>query len=399
MDGHIHKRQRTTTSGQVRTRWYVIVDIGPGADGRRRQKWHGGYPTRRAAESARIEILYDLHHRRATTPLDVTFRHWIEATWLPAMRSQVKPSTWDSYSRMVDLHALPRIGDALLRDITPPMLNDLYRGLLEVGRRNGSGGLSAKTVRNLHIAIHKSLADAVDDGLLTDNPADRARPPKPTRVGGAQLRFWTAEQLATFLRSVDGTRLETAWHLAAMTGMRRGEVLGLRWADIDLARRCLAVRNTIISVAYQTQVSTPKNHQARVIDLDQRTCEQLRRHRHRQADERHRLGGAYEDHDLVFCRDNGAPLQPDNFTQTFERAIARTDLPRVRLHDLRHTHATIALRAGVPTKVVSERLGHQSPAFTLSQYAHSIPGMQAEAADKIADLVLGSLSGDTPIAS
>lgn len=163
-----------------------------------------------------------------------------------------------------------------------------------------------------------------------------------------------------------------------MTGMRRGEVLGLRWRDVDLDRSRVAVRNAIVSVAYEVLESSPKSHQARVIDLDPETAALLGRHREAQASERERPGAACEDHDLVICAEDGTAIHPQSFSQAFERAVARAGVRRIRLHDLRHTHATIAVKAGVPIKVISDRLGHESPAFTLKQYAHVLPGMQAE---------------------
>ncbi len=391
MQGHIHKRTSVDRNGRARTLWYVVVDIGRTSGGRRRQKWHGSFPTRKAAEAARAELVAEIHRGTYVEPAKVTLESWVREVWLPSMRSQVKPSTWDSYSRNLELHLLPRLGHRLLRDLTPPLLNAAYGDLLESGRKNaGGGGLSAKTVRYLHTTLHKCLADAVDAGLLGANPAARARPPKPGKATTAELRFWTPEQLRAFLTIVAGTRLEAAWHLAAMTGMRRGEVLGLRWSDVDLDASRLTVRHTMISVAYEVRESTPKSHKARVVDLDRSTVRQLEVHRFRQQAERDEWGVDYQHLDLVFCRENGSPLHPDTFSQSFERTVARSDLPRIRLHDLRHTHATIALRAGVPVKVISERLGHESPAFTMKQYAHALPGMQAEAAGQIADLVLGS---------
>jgi integrase len=172
-----------------------------------------------------------------------------------------------------------------------------------------------------------------------------------------------------------------------MTGMRRGEVLGLRWRDIDLDRSRIAVRNAIVSVAYEVLESSPKSHQARVIDLDPETAAMLGRHRDAPAGERARLGADYQDHDLVICAEDGAAIHPQSFSQSFERAVASAGVRRIRQHDLRHTHATIAVKAGVPVKVISERLGHESPAFTLKQYAHVLPGMQAEAAELIAAAV------------
>lgn len=172
-----------------------------------------------------------------------------------------------------------------------------------------------------------------------------------------------------------------------MTGMRRGEILGLRWSDVDLEGARISVRHAIVTVAYAVLESTPKSHQARVIDLDPETAGMLREHRRRQQVERDQWGSDYSNNDLVVAKENGEPLHPQSFSQAFERLVKRAGLRRIRLHDLRHTHATIAVKAGVPVKVISERLGHESPAFTLKQYAHVMPGMQAEAAAQIAELV------------
>lgn len=172
-----------------------------------------------------------------------------------------------------------------------------------------------------------------------------------------------------------------------MTGTRRGEVLGLRGRDVDLDRSRIAVRNAIVSVAYEILESSPKSHQARVIDLDPATTALLQRHRERQAREREEFGDGFDDRGLVVCAEDGRPIHPRSFSQAFDRAVARAGLRKIRLHDLRHTHATIAVKAGVPVKVISERLGHESPAFTLKQYAHVVPGMQAEAAELIAAAV------------
>jgi integrase len=172
-----------------------------------------------------------------------------------------------------------------------------------------------------------------------------------------------------------------------MTGMRRGEVLGLRWKDLDLDASRISVRQALVSVAYEVIITTPKNHHARTIDLDEGTVRRLREHRQRQQADRDEWGTDYQDNGLVFCKEDGSPIHPQTFSQSFERLQAKTDLPKIRLHDLRHTHASIALKAGVPVKVISERLGHENPAFTMKQYAHVIPGMQADAARVVAALV------------
>jgi integrase len=290
MQGHIRKRTYTTKAGKETVNWYVVVDLGRDANAKRRQKWHGGYRTRKEAEVARTKIVGDLHAGTYTEPTKLTLREWVEDKWLPTVRTQVKPSTFDSYQRNIHLHVLPTLGGRSLVDIGPGQLNTLYVDLLEHGRRNGPGGLSPKTVHYIHTMVHKALADAVDAGLIAANAAARAKPPRPRSAAPKELLFWTPEQLRSFLDLVAGQRLEAAWNVSAMTGMRRGEVLGLRWADLDLTSSRIHVRQALVSVAYKLIVSTPKNHLARVIDLDPATVEQIRRHRQRQLAEQEEWG-------------------------------------------------------------------------------------------------------------
>ena len=170
-----------------------------------------------------------------------------------------------------------------------------------------------------------------------------------------------------------------------MTGMRRGEILGLRWRDVDLDAARLSVRQAVVAVEYEVIESTPKSHNARVIDLDGETVGLLRAHKRQQRAERLEWGADYGDRDLVATRANGSPIHRHSFSQTFTQLVSRAGIRPIRLHDLRHTHATLALKAGVPVKVVSERLDHESPAFTLKQYARVIPGVQAAAAALVSE--------------
>jgi integrase len=389
MQGHVRKRVHTTKDGRQTVNWYVVVDLARGSDGKRRQKWHGGFRTRKEAEAERARIVNELNGGGYLEPSSITLEEWVRDGWLPTTKSGVKPSTHHSYERNLELHVLPRLGRSELRQLTPSALNRVYAELLAEGHQTQDRGLSAKTVRYIHTIIHKALADAVDAGLLGTNVAERAKPPRPRSTQPAEITFWEPEELREFLEFVSGHRLEAAWHLAAMTGMRRGEVLGLRWQDVDLNGARVSVRQALVSVGYHVLMSSPKNHQARVIDLDPGTVEQLRRQWERQLVDRRDWGSECEDRDLVFCLENGTPHHPHCLSQAFERLVEKSGLPRIRLHDLRHTHATIAVRAGVPVKVISERLGHESPAFTLKQYAHVIPGMQAEAASAIARMTFG----------
>lgn len=285
---------------------------------------------------------------------------------------------------------LPRLGETRLQALTPDQLNAFYGELLRVGRRDGKSGLSPKTVHNVHVMLHKALHDAVRWGYLPRNVAEFSGPPKQTSSGKV-MRTWTPDELRSFLEHVSNDPNYAAWVLAANTGMRRGEVLGLRWQDIDFDRRRLSIRQTIISIDYRVEISEPKTARGRrSVALDSGTVTALRAHRAGQNQLKLMLGEAWQDNDLVFCRDDGSPIHPDRFTQMFDKHVKDSGLPRIRLHDLRHTHATLALAAGIHPKVVSERLGHSTVAFTMDVYSHAVPSMEAEAAETIANLVRGT---------
>jgi integrase len=387
MQGHIHKRVRTDRSGKERTSWYVVVDLGVDHGGRRRQKWHGSFRTRREAEVARAKLVDELHSGAYVSPTRTTLSEWAIDSWLPMMAARIKPSTLHSYRRNLEIHVLPVLGGRPLQQITPVMLNTLYANLAPPTPERNE--LSAKTISYIHTIIHKALSDAVDVELLQRNPAERAKPPRPSRNATSGINSWTPGELSAFLAAVAEERLAAILRLAAMTGMRRGKILGLRWSDIDLDAGRLSVQHAVVAVGYEMVESTPKSHRARVIDLDAETVVQLRTYRQCQEEETAEWGPDYHDRDLVVAKENGEPIHPHTFSQSFERLIANAALWTIRLHDLRHTHATLALRAGVPVKVISERLGHESPAFTLKQYAHVLPGMQAEAAAQVAAMIDG----------
>ena len=223
---------------------------------------------------------------------------------------------------------------------------------------------------------------------MTRTVADLADPPK-VRVGsGKAMSVWSAEELRAFLASVEDHDLYAALYLAANTGMRRGEVLGLTWRNVDLDAGRLEVNQAVLSVEYATSVVDVKTiHSRRTIDLDERTVAVLRAWRRRQLE--HLLATGCRVDEYVFARADGRPIHPDFFSQTWERLLAARAFRRIRLHDLRHTHASILLKAGVPVKVVSERLGHSSPAFTMTVYQHVLPGMQADAAAAFSQAVFG----------
>lgn len=257
--------------------------------------------------------------------------------------------------------------------------------------RNGGHkgtGLSARSVRYLHSIIHAALADALRWDLVLRNVADAATPPSHSAAKARPPKTWSAPELRVFLESVAGERLSAMWLLFATSGLRRGETLALRWSSLDLDTGRLSVREARVVAGYDVVESAPKSERGkRSVALDPGTVAALRAHRKRQLEERLAWGPAYDDGGYVFCREDGRPLHPDAVSKWFTAAVEGVDVPRITLHGMRHTWASLALQAGVNPKVVSERLGHATVGFTLDVYSHVMPGLQEDAAAKVAALV------------
>ncbi len=367
----------------------VVIDLGRDPQtGRRRQRWHSGYRTRRDAERAAADLVGSVNRGAYVPRTRQTLGEYV-GEWLAATEATVRPSTGYSYTRNLGLHVLPYLGSVPLASLDAGDLNGLYARLLIEGRKDhAGGGLSPRSVRYVHTIVHRALKDAVRWGRLTRNAADAADPPRASSSGRPELVTWSAAELRAFLDGVRGDRLYPAYLLLATTGMRRGEALGLRWSDLDLDGRRAAVRQTVIAVKHEAVFGTPKTAKGRrLVTLDAGTVAALREHRKRQTAERLQMGAGWTDLGLVFCRVDGAPLHPERFTRSFSDRVRQLGLPKIRLHDMRHGWATMALSAGVHPKVVQERLGHSSIGVTLDIYSHVTAGLHGDAAETVAALV------------
>jgi integrase len=349
----------------------------------------GGFATKREAERALNAVIGKLNEGTYVEPTKLTVAAFM-LQWLDGIRATIRPSTLRTYRILTETHIIPRIGKLQLQRLTAAHLDALYADLLENGRRVGSGGLSVRTVQYVHATLHKALRYAVDKDMLLRNVADKAT--APNQRNGHDNRTWSASELTAFLTSIRDHRDFAAYHIAAFTGMRRGEVLGLRWRDLDLERCTLSIAQTVIMGDSDAVYSEPKTGAGRRrIALDAGTADILRSHRVRQAEERTNLGLSWPTaDDLVFATIEGQPMTPSVFSQRFNRLAAAAGVPRIRFHDLRHTHATLLLLAGTHPKVVQERLGHANITMTLQIYSHVIPAMQEEAVAKFASLVAES---------
>jgi len=354
--------------------------------GRERRRWY-----RCDDRSAAEQLAIDLTERRARqrhTGSSLTVAEYLVGQWLPAKEASLAPTTHARYVTSVEHYLLPHLGDTPLRRLRTEHFEALYRRLLIVGSRRG-GPLAAKTITNLHQIVRSSLNDAVERGPLSSNPSEGAHVPDPRKRPSTRrrARSWTATELGDFLTDTATNRHSMLFRLAAATGMRRGEVLGLRWEDVHFDTGRIEVTQALTSVGYRLDFSRLKTRTSRRnITVDADTMDLLARWRRDQTAELAGAGVANV-HGLVFVRPDGQPLHPHSVSQAFDRAQRPLDVSPIRFHDLRHTHASLLLRDRVPIKVVSERLGHSNPAFTMTTYQHVLPGMQDDAAAAFVQLL------------
>jgi integrase len=346
------------------------------ATGRRRYTTKGGFHTERDARRALNRVLVSIDDGMHVARTKIVASDYL-TDWLARARADLKPTTAAGYGHAVQTLA-GAFGAVRVQDLTPLMIEDLYSELLE-------RGFAPKTVRNIHSVLHRALADAERLGLVARNPARSVRGPSVSRT---EQGTWSPEQLSQFLTTTAGDPLHGVFVLLATTGMRRGEVVGLRWVDVDLDRAVASVVHTITTVHGRPVESTTKTAKSRRrVSLDASSVIVLRAHRAAQRKERLVVGAGWIDHGLVFCRYDGSPLHPDLVTRRFRTLVEQAGLPKIRLHDLRHTYATLALRAGVHPKVVSERLGHATVGITLDLYSHVAPSLDEQAAETVAGLL------------
>lgn len=367
---------------------FKITISPPGAP--RRQRTQSGFETKRARDAARLEMAGDVAGGRYNPPTKVMTGEFL-GTWLDAHRGKIRASTWDSYKVVLGKYVIPRIGDIPLSALTRRHIQAMYVELGESGRERDGGPLSAKSVHNVHIALRRALSDAAEDHLIPSNPADRAH--QLASDHRPEIRAWTHQQLRAFLESVAGERDYVLYRVAAFTGMRRGELLGLPWDAVDLDRRLVTInRALLVDGDGGVRFAPPKTQRGRrTIDIDPVTADSLRSWRARQSEERLAMGKGWEDSGLVFTRQDGTPLSPSTVSKKFEGMQGKVEgIPTIRLHDLRHTHATLLLANGVPLHVVSRRLGHASEAFTAEVYSHVLPNQQADAVAQLAMRVDGN---------
>lgn len=369
--------------GSVRKRgssWYYVVDVGRDPiTGKRKQKMKGGFKTKKAAETALAELLADVNRGQYVEDAKMTLNELI-SDWLRSIKPKVKQTSYARYSSIFSNYISDTIGRVQLSELKPIHITRFYTEKAET--------LAPSTVRTVHNIINGSLRWAVKMKLIKENPAAGVELPRSKQ---RTFTIWTPEEVNRFLQVARNRRAYPIYYLALMTGMRRGEILGLKWKDIDF-------QNSIIRVSRSWTKTDEANvfseggkteNSRRSIHVSKSVLDVLEAHREKQMEEHKQLGITSE---FVFTNSNGELYHPDVITQAFRETQEAAGVPRIRFHDLRHTHASILLQKGVHPKIVSERLGHSSITITLDLYSHLIPSIQKEAADAIESYMLSDVS-------
>ena len=374
----------------------VFIELPKEADGRRRRESHTVRGSLEQAKAKRAELVSERSRGDYVGRSDQRLGDYLES-WLTWKRPQVSPRTWERYASLLRTTLIPTLGRIKLQDLTPAHLDGFYaRSLeLEAGHRKGSK-LSPTTAHHRHVAVKMALDRAIELGMLSKNPVRLTQPPRANRT---ETRMLDEHEAAGLLATIgDGVGGLPAY-FALMTGARLGEILALRWSDIDLDTGVARIRRTVIEHMLGQGARSwytfkePKSGHGRSVDLGAATIRRLRTHRKTQAAQRLAAGGDWNNLDLVITTATGEPVRPSTTSGRLRDAVSRAGLSGVRFHDLRHAHATILLKAGTPPHVVSKRLGYSTVAFTLQVYAHVLPGQQREAADAIESALLGRAGG------
>jgi len=373
MRGHLVKRGKGS--------WSIVLDLPKDSTtGKRRQQWVSVKGTKKEAEKRLAEILTQVDSGGFVRPSKLTLGEFLRQWLRDYAATNVRPRTLEGYQGVIDRHLIPSLGAVLLVQLQPSHIQPYYSTALNSGGKDQKGGgLSARSVLHHHRILSEALSHAVKWGVLTRNVALAVDPPRPAKK---EMHPMDSDAVRMFLSSAKGSMYFPLFHLATYTGLRRSEILGLRWKDVDLD---MAVAS-VVQVLHRLKdgrfiLQEPKTAKSRrQVSLGPAAVLALRNYRERRQAERIIAGRPLSQDDLMFCHLDGSPIRPDNVSRAFSRIARKTGISGVRFHDLRHTHATLMLKQGIHPKIVQERLGHATIAVTLDTYSHVLPGLQEQAA-------------------
>ena len=379
MRGHITKRGKDS--------YTIVLNLGRDpSTGKRKQQWVSVKGTKKDTEKRLSELLSHIDNGSYIKPYKTTLAEFLDRWLKDYAYANLAPRTAEGYETIIRQHLIPKLGSIPLIRIKPEHIQKYYSETLANGRCDGKGALSSLTVRHHHMTLHNALKCAVKWGLLVRNPADAIDAPRTTHT---EMKVMSEDDLNMFLEVAKPTPYYSLFYLALFTGMRRSELLGLRWSDVDLLLCQLSVTRAMHRLRNGDIVFRPPKTAKgrRIVSLSPSTALVLREHREGQETIRLLQGLRLRDNDLVFSREDGSPLVPNAVTSAWIRLVRRAGLEGIRLHDARHTHASLMLKQGVHPKIVQERLGHSTIAITLDTYSHVAPGLQEAAANRFDEVL------------
>lgn len=368
MRGHIAKKGK---------KYYIVVDLGRNENGKRKQKWLSGFDTKKEAEKALAETITKIENNDFILPKRITFKEFANFWMENHVKPDLSPTTAYGYKQILDLHIIPFIGNIELQKLRPVDIQQYYN----IKREQ----LSGKTLLQHHRILHKMLGYAMTLQLIPSNPADKVEAPKAKKY---KSRVLTLDEIKQMQEALKGTELEAPINLTLDLGLRRGELLALKWDDIDLDQGIIEIKNNLVRAGKELIFKEPKSETSlRRLKLSPTVVSMLRTHKKRQAELKLMLGSEYHDNGLVFCEPNGDIMNPTKLSRKFSEFLKRNNLPHIRFHDLRHTNATLMLKAKIAPKVASARLGHSTITITMDLYSHMLTDMDEEVANTLEDVL------------
>lgn len=352
-----------------------MVDIGKDHTGKRKQKFKGGFKTKKEAEKACAELITQIENEQYIEPSKIRLKDFILEFMEEHEKQTIRPTTYRTQINIIRKHIIPNLGHYELQKLTPMIIQKFYN-------QKAKEGYSGSYIKLMHAILCKTLRTAHEWEVVNKNVTTLVRSP---RIERKEVQTWTIDEAKRFLSVVQNRRLYIAYVLAIFTGMRKGEILGLQWKDIDLETKRISVRRTLIKDdnGKLTFDDTKTFGSKRLISLSDFVVSSLKKRKAQLNEMKLRLGKGFQDFDLVVCNNVGTPLDLGDLNRDLNYVIEKYDFPKIKFHALRHTHATLLLLLGENPKVVAERLGHSSISITMDTYSHVTPTMQQQAADKL----------------
>ncbi|MFI8714492.1 tyrosine-type recombinase/integrase [Brevibacillus brevis] len=381
MKGHVRKRG---------DKWCFVVELPRDeVTGKRRQKWFSGFNTKKEAQQAMIEKLREIQTGLLVDTTDMTVTEYMHYWLENYAKTSTRHTTYRVYVQRTNRYIIPAIGRLKLKDLKTMHLQKMYADLLKNGATYRTGGISPMSVRHIHGMVHRALQNAVRWQILPRNVAQMVELP---RVQKKETLVLTKEQVQQLVTAANGEELYILILLAVTTGMRYAEIVGLPWKDIDLEKQTIHIRQQLVRTKGEYRLTEPKTKSSvRIISLSESLVAPLRRHKAEQAQKKLLMGASYNVDGLVCCRpEDGQPYSSTPVRRKLRRILEKAGLPDIRIHDLRHTVATLLLEQGVHPKVVSELLGHANIGITLDRYSHVSMTMQKEAVDSLDSVIFSS---------